>query len=254
MNGFEKHGLSHTSASQINMWEEAPAAWVARYLFNKRFFFGVAPQIGILTEEVVAKVLTGTSFDAALEQAHKTFNKNNATNTNEKQMARIHDIKAMAEIALEQLKPYGEPEFACNITQKQHRIDLTVKGDGWDLPCVGYLDFVYPNHGLVIDLKTTLRCPSTMSRSHERQAALYGQAKGNMAVKFLYVTPKKHNLLEVEDRVPVLNEIKAILNRQERLLRAMDKDEIRDCIPLGLSSFYWNGSEEILEELYGLSV
>lgn len=252
MNGFQKHNLDHTSASQINMWEESPAAWVARYLFGKKFKFGVAAQIGVLTEKVVENVLFGMSHGEALQLAYKEFDRSNALNTNEKELARKSDIEHMSTMALEVLAPYGEPEMMQDINgRSQQRIELKCNGPDWELPIVGYLDFVYPQHGLIIDLKTTLRCPSTMSRAHQRQASIYSKAKGNMGVKFLYVTPKKSALLEVDDENDVLKEVKNILTRQERILRAFTADELRKCVPLGLSSFFWNGSEEILNELYG---
>lgn len=253
MSGFQKHNIGHSSASQINMWEESPAAWVARYLYNKKFHFGVAPQIGILTEDVVADVLCGDSFEVSLGRAKEKFLKDNAFNTSEKDMKRIDDIEAMALQALEYLKPYGEPEFINKLTgREQQKIEIKCNGDGWELPIIGYLDFVYPKEGIIFDLKTTLRCPSSLSGAHARQAAIYRAARGNMAVKFLYVTPKKFNVLELEDYAPVLAEVKTILNRQEKMLRAFNKEELRSCAPLGLSSFFWNGSENIKKELYGV--
>ena len=253
MNGFTKHGIEHSSASQINMWEESPAAWVARYLYDKKFPFGVAPQIGVLVEDVVAQTLCGADHDKTIEQAEKTFQKNNALNTNEKELERISNIRDMSTLALEELKQYGEPEFVQKLSgMEQQRIELKCNGDGWSLPVIGFLDFVFPRHGLVIDLKTTLRCPTTMSEAHKRQAAIYAEAKGNMGVKFLYVTPKKTALLENDDVQGTLKQIKVILNRQEKLLRALDKEELKDAAPLGMSSFYWNKAEDIRKELFGV--
>lgn len=252
MNGFEKHKLKHTSPSQINMWAECPAAWVARYLFDKRLSFGVAAQIGTFTERVVAGCLMGGFFEDEIAKAEKDFLKQNAFNTSEKDMKRISDIGAMAEIALQELQHYGEPEFVQKITgHEQQGITLNCKGDGWKLPVIGYLDFVYPQHGLIIDLKTTLRIPGKMSDAHARQAAIYSKAKGNMGVKFLYVSPKKASVLEVEDESFYLTQVKQILNRQEKMLRLLDKEQIKETIPLIENSFYWSGSEDVLKELYG---
>ena len=251
-NGFEKHGIKHSSASQINMWANAPDAWAAKYLFGGKFKYGVAPLIGTLTESVVQEVLTGTSFDKALEGAEKVFRTETALNTNDKETARITNIKDMAELALEALKPYGEPEFVKTINGiEQQRIEIKCNGGDWQLPVIGYLDFVYPKHGLVIDLKTTLRCPSEMSPEHQRQAAIYQTAKGNFGVKFLYVTPKKINILEVDEPNKVMQDIKTILTRKELLLRKLEKEDIRSCIPTNINSFYWRGSEGVFKDVYG---
>lgn len=253
MNGFAKHNLGHTSPSQLNMWADAPCAWVAKYLYSKKFPFGVAAQVGVQTEKVVEEVLCGRSFAEALEDAQKHFTKYNALNPSEKDRARVEDIKYMADQVLEILRPYGEPEFIKGINgHSQQRIELKCNGPDWELPIIGYLDFVYPKHGLVIDLKTTMRCPSIMSRPHQRQAAVYSKAKGNMGVKFLYCTPKKSALLEVDDENDVLDEVKQILIRQERFLKLHDKETIKDIIPINSSSFYWDGAEGVRKEMYGV--
>lgn len=253
MNGFQKHGINHLSASSINMYAECQGAWAARYIFNHKFGFGVAPQIGILTEQVVQEVLLGSEYSAALEKAKKQFRKQNALNTNEKDMKRIDDIEAMSKLALEELKPYGEPEFVHNLNGvQQQKIEINCNGGDWFIPVIGYLDFVYPQHGMVIDLKTTLRMPSAMSMAHQRQAAIYSAAKGNMGVKFLYVTPKKTCWHEVDDVKAVLDNVKAVARRMETMLRLLDKEQIQACVGVSASSFYWSNEENALNELYGL--
>jgi len=130
-------------------------------------------------------------------------------------------------------------------------VELLCKGDGWELPIIGYTDLPFPKHGLVVDLKTTLKAPSEMSAAHNRQAAIYRQASGNSAVKFLYVTPKKcvwHECLDVKG---TLGEVKEILNRQERFLSAGSKEFLRDIVHFDPDSFYWNGSEENRRAIYG---
>lgn len=253
MNGFQRHNIKHTSPSSINMWAEDCSAWVARYLFNKKFTFGVAPLIGTLTETVVADTLCGMNFDKSLENAKKEFTKQTAIGTSEKDRARIDDIEAMALQALEVLKPLGEPEFINKITgREQQKIELKCNGPDWIMPVIGFLDFCYPQHGLIVDLKTTLRCPSEISPSHARQAAVYSKAKGNMACKILYCTPKKSALYGVDDVGAVLTEIKTILSRQEAFLRLHDKETIQRIIPINAASFYWNTDSHIRRELYGI--
>jgi len=155
----------------------------------------------------------------------------------------------MSELAYAELQQYGKPDFD---GEEQHKIELTCKGDGWELPVIGYLDFKYPEHGLCIDLKTTLRIPSTMSDSHRRQEAVYKKSLGNFAVQFLYVSPKKTAMLENEDSGESLRQVKAILNRQERFLRLGDAETLKQVVPVNASSFFWNGEEKALFNLYGI--
>jgi len=49
-NGFEKHNIDHSSPSSINMWSNAPCAWAAKYLYGRKFKYGLAPKAGILVE------------------------------------------------------------------------------------------------------------------------------------------------------------------------------------------------------------
>jgi len=254
MNGFERHNIKHSSPSALNMWSSCPAAWAARYLFDKQFKFGIAPQIGILVEEVCANVLTKTmELEAALKLAHDKFNRNNALNTSAKDLSRIKDIESMSVLALEKLEEFGEPEFINQITgRKQQKIELMCNGAGWKLPVIGYLDFVYPKHGLVVDLKTTLRMPTNMSDEHKRQAAIYGKAAGNRHVRFLYVTPKKAQFHDLEGGDEILQSVKVILNRQEKMLALHDAETLRQILPVNLQSFFWNGSEHIAKELYSV--
>jgi hypothetical protein len=250
MNGWQLHNISHSSPSSLNMFADCAGAWLAKYRFGHNFKFGVAPQIGVLVEKVVANaLLERMSLEDAIKEAEGVFNKNNALNTSEKDRERVADIGAMATLAYEELKQYGKPDFDGD---DQHKIELMCKGDGWELPVIGYLDFKYPQHGLVVDLKTTLRIPSTMSDGHRRQQAIYSRALGNCGVKFLYVSPKKVSLLSNEDEGESLRQVKAILNRQEKFLKAGDAEFLKSIVPVNTASFYWNNEEKALFNLYGI--
>lgn len=250
MNGWQLHNIQHMSPSSLNMWADCPGAWLAKYRFGHNFKFGVAPQIGVLVEKVVANaLLERMMLEDAIKEAEGAFLKNNALNTSEKDRERVSDIGAMATLAYEELKQYGKPDFD---GEEQHKIELVCKGDGWELPVIGYLDFKYPDHGLCIDLKTTLRIPSTMSDSHRRQEAVYKKALGNFAVKFLYVSPKKASILENEDSGESLRQVKAILNRQEKFLRVGDAETLKSFVPVNSASFYWNGEESTRFKFFGI--
>jgi len=249
MNGFEKHGIKHLSASSINLWTNAPDVWVAQYLFNKRSPLSAAAMRGICTEDAVVAVLTGDSEVAeAVKAAHdkfdKTFMVGNEKTTKERNM-----IEPCMALAIDQLKEYGKPEFP---EEGQQKVSITAKTDDYEIPVIGYLDFVYPEHGVIVDLKTTGRMPSTMSPEHQLQRAIYQKAKGNQAVKFLYVTPKKTSMLEDGDPTELLNYAKKQISRLEKFLRAGTKNDIKEVIPVNPNTFYWNGFEDVRDELYGI--
>ena len=249
MNGFEKHGIKHLSASSINLWTNAPDVWVASYLFKKRTPMGAAAMRGICTEDAVANTLTGKlhkagALDQALEKFDSMFFMADEKITKERAM-----IEPCMELTLQELEHYGKPEFP---EDGQTKISITAKTDDFEIPVIGYLDFVFPDHGVVIDLKTTGRIPSKMSAEHQLQRAIYQKARGNQVVKFLYVSSKKTNMLEDGDPTEILGLAKKQIARLEKFLRAGSAEDIREVIPVNPNSFYWNGAEDLREEMYGI--
>ena len=247
--GFTKHGIDHLSASSINLWSNAPDVWVMSYLFGKRTPMGPAPWRGICVEDAVVHTLMGGSEAEAIQMAHDKFDKRfligDEATTKERAM-----IEPMVQQSVKELMEFGKPEFA-DEKSKQEKISIMAKGDGWSIPVIGFLDLVYPHHGVVIDLKTTGRVPSKMSAEHQLQRCIYAAAKGNMAVKFLYVSGKKSAMLEDGDVAETLATAKKQISRLEKFLQHCDKDVARAIVPTNPSSFYWRGSEHLYEEFYG---
>lgn len=255
MNGFEHHRIDHSSPSAINMWANAPCAFVAKYLLNKKFSFSLAAKAGTIVEEAVVNVLArGWELDRAIEDASAQYNKAAAFGASDSDRKRGEIIPGMIALAVEELKQYGEPEFDGDLFKdhKQKKIELKCNGDNWQLPLIGYLDFYFPKHGLVVDLKTTMRLPSEMSDEHYRQGAIYRAAMGNCGMKFLYVTGKGIKVHEIEDYSSVLAEIKSLLNRQERFLRLGSAELLQSIVPVNQSSYYWSGDRDLRKEIYSI--
>jgi hypothetical protein len=248
-NGFERHNIDHLSASSINLYSNAPDVWVASYLFKKRTPMGPAPWRGICVEDAVVQILMGDSEAAAIDKALAKFDQRFVIG-DEKTTAERRRIEPMTQMAVAELAHLGKPEFAED--DEQEKISITAKGDGWSIPVIGFLDLVYPQHGLVIDLKTTGRIPSKMSAEHQLQRAIYQKAKGNMAVKFLYVSEKKTNMLEDGDADELLGLAKVQIARMEAFLRHCDKETALAIVPVQPSSFYWQGAEDLRKEFYGI--
>ncbi len=248
--GFARHGLEHTSASQINMWSDAPCRWVANYLFGCKGTFSPAAKCGLIVEDAVTAVISkGFTVDDAVAQAEKAYAVFTALGASDADRKRIEVIRPMTEAAVDFLKQYGTPEF--NEDGSQKKIEVMCRGDGFSIPIIGYVDFVFPKHGKIIDLKTTSRMPSVLSDSHARQQAIYWKAFGNYGVDFLYVTGKKTSVLTNDNPAETLAQIKNILTRQERFLRVGDKDMLKSIVPVNAESFYWKDDGAILKEMYG---
>ena len=250
MNGFEKHGLTHSSISQLNKWIGCPSAWVSHYLYGNRGGSSPAMWRGIFIEQAVADTITKKMLmDEAIQRAEADYDAKFDFGDDKIEKERSN-IQPMTELAVEALEPYGVPNFPEN--GDQHRVSMQAKGEGWAIEFMGFIDFKFPEHGLIVDLKTTMRMPSTMSIEHQRQRAFYQKSSGNTAVKFLYVTPKKREIKQDGDADELMTEIKAHLTRQEAFLRLGDKELLRSIVPVDPSSFYWRGDEEVRKELFNI--
>lgn len=249
MNGFERFGIDHLSASSINMWTDSPSAWVAKYLLKKRFPFGPAAERGKAVEQALVAMLLGESHEKALSDALAAFDRRFMIGTPE--TTRERDMIAdMAKLAFDELAEFGAPEFP---DDGQEKIQIAANFGDWSIPVIGFLDLVFPEHGRVVDLKTTSRIPSAMSQQHRLQRAIYSLAKGNMDVSFLYVSPKKAAWLADGDPREILARAKTQIARMEAFLRhCPDPDTAAGIVPVDPASFYWRGAEPLLSEIYGL--
>ena len=251
MNGFEKHGIKHLSNSSINLWESNPAQWVMSYLLKEKRPSSAAMWRGIAVEDGVVACLDGGTLTDAVAAALARFDKE-ITFADEKSEKERAAIAPMIELAVAELEPYGKPSFS--IDGSQQKVSITCAGDGWKIPIIGFLDLVYPDHGLVVDLKTTMRMPSVMMQSHKRQRCIYQRCLGgNQQVKFLYVTPKKSGWLEDGDVDAELAAIKAHCNRLERFLSVSDDPQyLASIVPVDPTHFYWGDCIDQRKEIFGI--
>lgn len=246
--GFARHNIDHLSASSINLWTNCPDLWVVQYLFGRKTPMGAAAWRGICVEDAVVETLMGGKETEAIDKAIAKFDQRFVIG-DEKTTKERDVIKPMVQIALEELIEFGTPEFPEE--GGQNKISITAKGDTWSIPVIGYVDLYYPQHGLVVDIKSTNRVPSTMSPEHVRQRSIYAKAMGNCAVKFVYISSKKAAWLEDGDVAETLADTKRQIARLERFLRHCDRETARAITPSNKSSFYWQGAEDLYNEFYG---
>ena len=264
-NGFEIHGLKRISVSNVNKFREAPDAWACQYLGKKRFPSGWAAVQGQAVEAGVELALfNGMGIDDAQGHAISFLKKNSLWFNNKLQEIekRTPIIKRMVENALEQLMPLGMPELP-EEGSRQHAVNIPVRfaeGDNGTVDLLGYLDFWYPEHNLIVDLKTTSKSPSKWSLSHGIQAAVYQKAIAakhgkEPQVKFLYCLTRQKDpfvWMEMTEGAEYLKKFKFTVTQMEKLLRlSHDSNEIIASIPHNPDTFYWNNAEEIAATFYG---
>jgi hypothetical protein len=234
---FEQHGIGHLSPSSINTWINAPSLWVLEKLIGFRGGMGCAAHRGTATEAGVSAGLFdhAKSEDECVATALPVYDRLTALSGDPSREKERDYIPGMVRQGLA-LRSHGAP-IAPN--GQQHRVEISL--DGLSVPVIGYLDWLYPDE--ILDLKTTLRVPSSMSETHLRQAAVYKTAHMNRRVRFFYVSDKKaekHTLTrEQYDRA--MRELTCAALRLERFLGlSKDPHELAAIVPHSSESFYFN--------------
>ncbi|MFA7441677.1 MAG: hypothetical protein WCZ66_12045 [Sphingomonadaceae bacterium] len=252
MNAFAKHGIDHLSASSVNLFISQPALWCASYLMKKRPPVGPAAHRGTAIECGVEAGLFDPDLPVAecqriaLEKFH-TLTRLSADSRIEKER---EVIAPSVDIALAELRQYGLP--AKPDDGRQHKMEATL--DGVPVPVWGYLDFFWPDHGIIGDLKSTARIPSEISDAHARQGALYTRHGSNLQVRMAYVSAKKIAVYVVDDIVAHIASFTRAAQAIERLLSLSDDGEfLTRCLAPDLSSFYWGdaSARRIAAEIWG---
>lgn len=250
MNAFEKHGITHLSASSVNLFIAAPALWACSYLMKRRTPVGPAAHRGNAIECGVEAGLFDPELPVAECQKlalakYHSLTRLSADPRIEKER---ECIAPSVEVALAELRQYGVPEKPEE--GRQHKIVREVPGVA--IPVWGFLDFEWPDHGIIVDLKTTARVPSEISDAHARQGAIY--SLGNQQVRFAYASSKKITVYVLEDIPRHLASFVQAADAIERLLSLSDDSEkLTRCFAPDLSSFYWGDqpARTIAQEIWG---
>lgn len=163
-NAFERHGLDHLSASSINLFVAQPAMWAMQKLLGHKSRVGAAAHRGTAVEAGVEMGLFDPALplEACQEAALARFNQLTALSADPNVEKERAGIASAVAIALGELRQYGIPGSADGT--RQHRIEVELPGV--PVPFIGWLDFWYPDHGIIIDLKTQGRLSSKISDPH----------------------------------------------------------------------------------------
>lgn len=276
-NGFAKRGIKRTSASQMKKMMTAPCAYITQYVLKEKFpFDSVAADIGSSVEDGVEFGLFNP--EAAPDEYNQVtidnfISRRKGDPTLDMLMDKLTDeLKYRTENAVNEMRPLGVPtrpdEKHKRFGKLQHPLDpkgegsVTIKfGDGEDdyIAVTGFLDFMWENDGLIIDLKCPGTAPeewSLKSRQldHCIQAALY-QRVTNYRVRFLYSLKRKNDPIvyrEIHDTAPYIQLIKQNLAAMNRILDLpVETHELVKYVNHDPSSFYWNGATEIREKYFG---
>ena len=234
-NGYTMHGIDHVSASSLNLWAAQPALWVMERLLKLRAPVGPAAHVGTAVERGLEHaLLRPETLHDAVPVALEAYD---ALSSDADQRLKI---APMVEQAVKLMADLGKPDVPED--GRQHRVEIAL--DGVPVPCIGFTDFVFGAHGVIVDLKTSSTLPTAIKVAHARQGAVYARAFSNYAMRFAYVTPKKGAMYQLDDVAGNLAALSNIARRLERFL-AVSKDpaELAAIVCPDYESFYWSTPE-----------
>jgi len=254
---FSRHRIEHLSASSLNLWAAQPALWIMERLLGKKTPIGIPAARGKSVEHGVHLGLIDPSrpVDECAAEAEREFNRLTALGGDPRRDEERPKIGGYVRGALAELRQYGIPDAY------QHRIELRL--DDVPVPIVGFIDWRFSEHGLIVDLKTTERFPAEIGDPHGRQGAVYASAHGNYGMRFAYAKPAPGKKDPQQVRVYEMSgddiqhhrsALRVIALSLERFLALSDDPrELAGLIVPDFESFWWSDptARALGREVYG---
>lgn len=240
---LEGHGLDHLSPSSLNLWAAEPALWVMERLLGRRAPVSAIAARGQAVEHGIHVGLMepGLAVEDCVTAAERAFDRAMTLNPDARRDDERKKLAGYVRHGLAELRQYGAP------SAYQARVSVTL--DDVPVPIVGYIDWRFDTHGLVVDLKTAERLPSAISDTHGRQGAVYAKAHGNYGMRFAYVKPSagrkdgravvvyEMTAGEIARHLAALRQIAIRLGRF--LALSADAEELAGLLVPDYDRFYW---------------
>lgn len=241
--------VARHSPSSLALFASEPALFVLERLLGRRQPVGAAAHRGTAVEAGIVAGLMDLELpvEEAVEVATIKFWSLAALCSDPKVEVTAREIPGMVRAGLAELRPYGTPTATQGF--------VTWHPEELASPIVGYFDFAWENHGIVVDLKTTGRMPSEVKPAHARQVALYSMAiSDNFAGRITYATPKAAATYEVEDLRAHREALRRMAMKVERFLALSDDPQyFTELLCPNYESFYWNkASRQAGFEAFGI--
>ena len=221
------------SPSALNMFAAEPAMFVLERILGLKQPVGVPAHRGVAVEAGVAYGLLHPEAEdrECFREAYASYDGLTALSADERREKYRGNIPDMVVQALDELRQYGVPSGVQGFVEWKPA-DLKY-------PIVGYYDFVWEDHGIIVDLKTTERMPSQIKIPHARQVSLY--CGDNHQGRICYVTPKKCSTYGLENIREHKQALHNLARAVEKFLALSDDPEFFVSITApDVESFYWN--------------
>lgn len=223
--------INHLSPSSLALFKNQPALWCLKYLHGVKDEGGSpAMYRGIAVEAGVDHAAYGRPEAEAEKAALDNYALNTGGEITDEIEKERKNIAPILKVASAAIVAHGIP------TARQVKVEARL--DGVPIPVIGYVDYIYEDK--LIDLKTTLRMPSSPRADHAAQVAFYALATGKRPI-LLYASPREAKEYAVNSHADAL----ADLTRSARALcHALSSfasilDMSRAYAP-DFDSFYWD--------------
>ena len=234
-NPFSAYGIKHLSPSSCSQFVSSPASFLLERCMGKRSAVGCAAYRGSAVEHGLALgLMNGATTDECVDAAEIEYWRLSALSADPKREKEADAIADMVRNALDEFRPYGTP------TSAQGKVEWHV--NGLAVPMIGFYDFEWSQHNILVDLKTTHALPSKISIKHARQVALYNVARGgNVDARVGYVTSKKVATYHLENSSEHVKALERIAHAIQNFLSlSNDPIELSKFIVPDVDSFYFN--------------
>lgn len=246
------YGIEWLSPSSCNCFAMSPAAWCAQYLLKRELGVGLPAIRGTAAEVGVAHglktgdsdaVCVGLALDAFDARVPRSF----AADVDIERGA----VPGIVRQALAELRQYGDGV--------ETQVKVEYRYDDLPIPIIGYIDFLWPEHGILVDLKSQRRLASAIKPSHARQVALYttwgAGTVGNADARVAYATPRECAVYGLESPHQHFETLMTIARTICGFVASSpDPLELtRKTVP-DLDHFLWNGEQarELAWEVWGI--
>lgn len=243
----ERHGITRWSISRLNK-AQADIALLLLELKGVKGSVGPAAHRGTAAEAGIVAGLMDPQKPLAecQEIAVKEFDKLTVFNKSDSIDKERAAVPRIVEQGIAELRPYGVP------THTQYKVEW--RHPDLSLPFLGYADLFYEEHGIILDIKSTLKMPSSSDENHERQVASYCLAiSDNLDGRITYATPTKAATYRVENMKERIVSLVQIAQRVERFLSISDDiDELCGLVIPNYSLFYYDAqTRAAAKEIFG---
>ena len=255
------------SFSTLEMWRDSPARGLMKALDLPVDPIGLAAIVGNATEKGIELALTGTPIDTAIEYGlnYRPIHQGKEQDSLMDFMA-FEDPDDIADLikktgqrittGYDKLKEFGVPKC---------QVKIEYQPDWSPIPILGYQDFVFEDHGLVVDNKAPGQKPTASKvESYMRQGAIYTHNTNNKFATIAVlpdgkprgakaVGPRSH-WFDLEDAATPLEEVKHTIGAICKILTISDNpQEIAAHIIPDYSHFRLNGvvTRQSAKKLFG---